>query len=69
MNVSSPWALMTDLEAAQMLGVSMRHLRRMLSRGEFPEPIRLGRCTRWSRKQIEDWIAQGCPPTKKQADK
>jgi predicted DNA-binding transcriptional regulator AlpA len=52
--------LLNMQEVADIFRVSTRHLRLVLKRGEFPQPIRLGGCIRWSRKTIDDWIASGC---------
>lgn len=46
---------------AEMLGVSTRHVRRLVDAGKCPPPVRLGKCCRWSRRTAEAWIADGCP--------
>lgn len=46
---------------ADVLGVSERHLRKLHASGKLPAPIRLGRCLRWSRQLIDEWISRGCP--------
>ena len=46
---------------AGLLGVSLRHVRRMDSAGRLPKPIRLGHLIRWPVDGIEKWIAMGCP--------
>jgi excisionase family DNA binding protein len=46
---------------ADMLGVSTRHVRRLVDAGKCPQPVRLGRACRWSRNVVETWIADGCP--------
>jgi excisionase family DNA binding protein len=48
-------------ELATMLGVSERTLWRLLSAGKLPEPVRIGRNTRWRAAEVRDWIEQGCP--------
>jgi excisionase family DNA binding protein len=48
-------------EVATMLGVSERTLWRLLSAGKLPEPVRIGRNTRWRAAEVRDWIEQGCP--------
>jgi excisionase family DNA binding protein len=53
---------MLDVEAfARVLGVSSRHVRRLVDAGKCPAPVRLGRSCRWSRAAVETWIADGCP--------
>jgi excisionase family DNA binding protein len=48
-------------EVATMLGVSERTLWRLLSAGKLPEPVRIGRNTRWRAAEVRDWIERGCP--------
>jgi excisionase family DNA binding protein len=50
---------------ADMLGVSDRHVRRLVDAGKCPPPIRLGGCVRWSRATVGAWIADGCPNCRK----
>ena len=51
-----------DLETiAAMLCVSTRHARRMSDSGWMPRPLRLGRCLRWRKAEIDAWISEGCP--------
>jgi excisionase family DNA binding protein len=53
---------MLDVEGfAGMLGVSSRHVRRLVDAGKCPPPVRLGRSCRWPRPTVEAWIADGCP--------
>jgi len=42
-------------EVAQFFGISTRSLERLVSRGEFPAPVRLGRLVRWPRVIVEDY--------------
>jgi prophage regulatory protein len=60
-------ALMNDEATAAMFGISTRHMKRLVEKGEFPSPVRLGGCVRWSRKDIEEWIAGGCMRVKQTA--
>jgi len=53
---------MLDVEAfAALLGVSTRHLRRLVDAGKCPQPVRLGGCVRWPRQVVDTWIADRCP--------
>ena len=45
---------------AKMLNCSSRHVRRLADAGRMPKPLRLGSLVRWSRRAIEQWIAEGC---------
>ena len=48
-------------EVAAMLGVSERTLWRLLSAGKLPQPVRIGRSTRWRAAEVREWIERGCP--------
>lgn len=52
--------LLTAKQAAQLLNVSERTLWTWSKRGIAPV-IRLGGTVRYSRDQLESWIAAGCP--------
>jgi predicted DNA-binding transcriptional regulator AlpA len=58
--------LWTLKELAVMLGRPKRSLERDLAAGRIgPRPIRnLGRAIRFSAREIEAWIAAGCPPAR-----
>lgn len=61
-NRAAPSPAMLDVEAfADLLGVSTRHLRRLVDAGKAPQPVRLGGCVRWPRHVADAWIADGCP--------
>ena len=54
--------LLSAAEVAGLLGVSLRHFYGLLSSGRVgPLPVRLGRCIRWRRGEIEQWVQAGCP--------
>ena len=57
--------LMTVPDAASMLGVSARHLWRLIDGGQTPPVVRLGRTVRINRRAIEKWILDGCPDVRK----
>ncbi len=59
-NGGQPLAL-NALELARMLGVSLRHVWRQSSAGKLPKPLKIGKCVRWTRSEIEDWLAAGAP--------
>jgi len=54
--------LLTDAEAAHLCGMGRSTWRRLHAAGKVPEPVRLGGCVRWRRREILDWIEEGCPP-------
>ena len=47
-------------EVAQIAAISPRTLWRLVSEGKFPQPVRIGSCTRWRLAEIERWIVNGC---------
>ena len=46
---------------AEMLGVSLRHVRRLDSSGKLPSPVRIGGSVRWSVEAINAWLQMDCP--------
>lgn len=48
-------------ELAASLGISRAHIFRLHSAGKLPKPVRLGRSVRWPVREIESWLAAGCP--------
>jgi excisionase family DNA binding protein len=65
-NRATPSPAMLDIEAlAEVLGVSSRHVRRLVDAGRCPQPVRLGGCVRWPRHVVEAWVADGCPNCRK----
>lgn len=61
MSQASESLLIPVEEFASMLNVSERTLWRLLSARKVPEPVRLGRLTRWSLDRVKEWIEHGCP--------
>ncbi len=53
-------------QVAKMLGISVRHLRRLMVSGGFPvSEIRLGKCVRFpleGSRGVRSWISAGAPP-------
>ena len=57
-----PLVLMTVHETADLLCVSSRHVWSLDAQGLMPSPIRLGKCCRWRRDEIETWLHADAPP-------
>ncbi|NLF06431.1 MAG: AlpA family phage regulatory protein [Pirellulaceae bacterium] len=55
-------ALLNAKAVARMCGCSVRQVYRMSDCGVMPRPIRLNRLVRWSRADLDRWIADGCRP-------
>ncbi len=59
-DISDTPALITAVDFATMLKVSVRTLWRLRSAGHVPEPVRLGGAIRWRLDEVKNWIAGGC---------
>lgn len=53
--------LISAEELANLLGISKRHVWRLLSRGDLIGPIKIGSTTRWPLDAVREWITTGCP--------
>jgi excisionase family DNA binding protein len=54
--------LLTREQVAALLGLSARTVKRMTAEGAIPGVRRpYGRAVRYSRVEIEAWVARGCP--------
>jgi len=62
--VNEPVAFVDKPHAAEMIGVSVRPLERLVATGQFPPPIQFGRRRRWLRKGLSRWIEGGCKPAR-----
>jgi excisionase family DNA binding protein len=62
----APAPALLDVKAvAALLGCSPRHVYRLSDSGRMPAPHKLGALVRWNRAGLEDWIAAGCPSTRR----
>lgn len=61
-DVAAPPALLDVQAVAHLCDCSPRHVYRMSDAGRMPAPVRIGALVRWSRKDLEEWIASGCKP-------
>jgi len=58
----APAAALLDVRAvAKMLGCSSRHVYRLSDAGLMPPPVKLGALIRWPRRDLDKWLADGCP--------
>lgn len=65
-NKSEPRQLVLDVGGvSELLGCSRRTVRRLNDAGAMPAAIRIGALLRWRRSEIEQWIAAGCPRTRR----
>ena len=57
---SATTLLLTVADMARLLGISTRSVWRLTRAGRCPKPVRLGRATRWRRREVEAWVSEGC---------
>lgn len=48
--------LLSLSEVAKILGVCVRSVRRVIARGELPQPVRIGRSVRLFRRDVEVYL-------------
>ena len=49
--------LLKGKEVAAYCRVSLQHIYRLMKKGQFPAPVKIGGCTvRWRRATIDAWI-------------
>jgi excisionase family DNA binding protein len=58
-------ALLDVRAVAQLLGCSARHVYRLADAAKMPSPVKLGTLVRWRRSDLDDWLAAGCPSTRR----
>lgn len=58
MNNSLDDTLLRISEVAKLTGLSKATIYRHVSSGAFPAQIKIGGAARWSKNEIEAWIAQ-----------
>ena len=59
-------AALLDVKAvAALLSCLARHVYRLADGGRMPPPLKLGALCRWNRRDVELWLAEGCPSTRK----
>ena len=55
-----PERLMKIKEVAEYFSMNSRTLRRLWERGEFPQPIRLGKVLRWREQSLVEFVNRKC---------
>ena len=53
--------LMNVNQVAHFLGVSTRQVWNLRADGLLPQPVRLGRSSRWRGTELIAWVDAGCP--------
>ncbi|MDR1612087.1 MAG: helix-turn-helix domain-containing protein [Planctomycetota bacterium] len=52
-------------ETATLCGMSRAAWHKQLASGRIPCPVKIGRLSRWRRRELESWIDAGCPARQK----
>lgn len=55
-SIIDPDALLTEAQAAQVLGLSIRTLQSWRCRGDGPAFVRAGRAVRYRKTEINSWV-------------
>ena len=53
--------LLTTQQVAELLKAGQRSVWRWSRSGRMPPPVRIANSVRFRRREIEEWIANGCP--------
>ncbi len=61
----SQMQLLSVSEVADILGITQRHVYRLIANGQIIAPIKIVRSFRFRRSDIELWISMDCPSRKK----
>ena len=48
-------------DSALFVGYSQRHWSLLVSRGQTPAPLKVGKWPRWSIDELREWLAAGAP--------
>lgn len=51
-------SLLGKTVVCKLLGLSPRGLENLVKRGEFPPPVRVGKCVWWSPRTVQGWRQQ-----------
>ena len=51
--------LITDEDVAELMKVSIRTVRRLAKRSDFPRPLQIGRIRRWDKQAVCDFCRAG----------
>jgi predicted DNA-binding transcriptional regulator AlpA len=60
----SPHEWLDTRDMAHRFKISARSVLRMADEGRMPWGYKFGQLRRWSRREIEAWEADGCPPVR-----
>lgn len=43
-------------DVVAIVGLRKSHVYNLISRGQFPGPVKIGRASRWSASEVHDWV-------------
>ena len=55
---AKPSSMYSTDDLAQIFNCSSRHIRRLVFRGDFPRPVKIGRLSRWPRPTVKHWFTE-----------
>lgn len=61
--------LLNAAQAASLAGVGVRSWHRFAAEGRAPRAVKIGRCVRWRRADLRNWIDAGCPSCRKEVSR
>jgi predicted DNA-binding transcriptional regulator AlpA len=64
---TSPDRLLKPEEAFEMLGLPTSSGWALVAAGRIPQPIKIGRRTRWSQRLLQTWIAEQSEAAQRQS--
>ena len=65
MTLNDHLAMYSTDDLAQIFNSSSRHIRRLVFRGDFPKPVKIGRLCRWLHDDVTRWLTKGSDECKK----
>ena len=51
---------LSDKTLASQMEVSRATIWRWVKEGKLPSPVKINRCTRWSEREVQEWITAKC---------
>lgn len=58
MSNTAPDRLLTRQVVSEMVGFKTTALYAKIASGDFPPPVKIGRCSRWSEQAVAQWIEE-----------
>lgn len=58
MTNTAPDRLLTRQAVSAMIGFQTTALYGKIAAGDFPRPVKIGRCSRWSERAVAAWVEE-----------